>query len=150
VRLQGRAGCAPASVFNALEAMGIHRAERIIRAECGTTSKGTTHHGIKQALELAGVGFQEIEEANWRVAVPALFEHVSTIGPAIICTEQGDHWEAAIGTTAETDRIIIFNSDRHWRNRAKNGIHVLSRRQMVNYWEKVEGKHYALLLVPKS
>ncbi len=148
MRLQTKAGCAPASIVNALEAIGIHRAERVVRVDCGTTTaKGTTQHGIKQALERAEVGYQEINEAGVTAAVQALFEHVTSVGSAILCTEGGDHWEAAIGVTAESDRIIIFNSDRHPSNRAKNGVHLLTRRQLANYWAECEGKHYAILLM---
>ncbi len=148
MRLQTKAGCAPSAIVNALEAIGIHRSERVVRIDCGTTAaKGTTQHGIKQALERAEVSYQEINEPGVNAAVQALFEHATSVGSAILCTEGGEHWEAVIGVTAESDRIIVFNSDRHASNRAKNGVHLLTRRQLANYWAKCEGMHYAILLL---
>lgn len=138
--------CGPVAVFNALEALGLDPSLPKVRQDCGTNGdEGTTQHGIKQAVERAGCEHSELE-AGWDDAYVQLHAHVAAGGSAILLTEEGDHWEAVIGVSGP--RVIVFNGDRLQNpgNRTLNGVNVLTKRQLRNYWEPYEGRRYGVLV----
>ncbi len=138
--------CGPVSVYNALLALGVERSLAKIRKDCGTNGdEGTTEHGLKQAIERAGLTWTELA-AGWDEAYTQLHEHLRDRGAAILLTEGGDHWEAGIGVSGP--RVLVFNGDRLQNpdNRQANGVNVLTKRQLKNYWDAYEGRRYALLI----
>jgi ABC-type bacteriocin/lantibiotic exporter with double-glycine peptidase domain len=136
--------CGAAAVVNALLALGTRVTAARVRRDAGTTvENGTTEHGIKQALERAGAKFQEIS-TGLDNAYALLHGHLTAGGSAIVLTEQGGHWETAVGVLG--DRILFFNPDKTPENRAESGIHVISGRQLRRYWTPFEGKRYAILV----
>lgn len=140
--------CGPTSVFNALEALGLHPSLPKIRKDCGTDSEiGTSEHGLKQAVERAGKPWSELG-VGWDDAYIQLHAHLAAGGAAILLTEAGNHWSAAIGVSGP--RIIVFNGDRAENpdNAAKNGVNVLTKRRLRDYWDTFEGRRYALLVGP--
>jgi hypothetical protein len=147
VRFQrGEGDCAPVSLYNALLSMGQEVSLAKIRRDCGTNPReGASEHGLKQAIERAERTWTELS-AGWDDAYVKLHAHLRDVGAAVILTEGGDHWEAAVGVCGP--RIIVFNSDRTLNpyNRSINGVNVLSKRQLQNYWDTYEGQRHALLI----
>jgi hypothetical protein len=138
--------CGPVSLYNVLLALGERPSLKKIRQDCGTNpEEGTQPHGLKQAVERAGRSHLDLS-AGFDDGYDALHAHLVGGGGAILLTEAGDHWEAAIGVLGP--RVIIFNADRLQNpdNRQANGVNVLTKRQLRAHWDAFEGKRYALLV----
>jgi hypothetical protein len=72
----------------------------------------------------------------------ALYKHLRDGGSAILLTENGNHWESAVGVLGR--RVLVFNQE---VISGSSGVLVLSRGQMQRHWTAngQEGR-YAILI----
>lgn len=135
--------CGPIACSNAIYAItGKRTAPKAIARHAGTTPEdGTTHWGLMQAVSRLGFKHEELSAA-FPVAVEALREWLEGGGSAVLLTESGNHWEAAVGVLGK--RILVFNSTppSGW-----SGLMSLSKAQLRHYWTSggTDGR-YGLLI----
>ena len=138
--------CAVFAIKNALEALGLNYTEKKIRTHTGTSKQGTTEHGIKQAIECLGHNWEELSSDDFKNILKDLVLALSEGKSAILCTQHGDHWVAAIGLCGQ--RVIVFDSQRTVVNKANNGIHSFDQKQLRRIWTPCNGVFYALAIRP--
>lgn len=136
--------CGPAAVVNALAPHGLVVTQKWVAANAGTTVKEGTDHGLLQALERAGAVVAPLS-AGFEDAYTQLWSHLRHGGTAVVLTEAGDHWEAAIGVNGP--RIVFFNSDRALVNRRAGGVWHLDRGGLKARWlPYAQRRRYAILV----
>jgi len=99
VRLQSTsANCGPASLSNALAAVGVVRTEAECEALCATTgTDGTSARGLLKAVRAVGREPIVIDERRALVAYLRL-EAALRVGRAVVlCVDAMSHWVAAVG-----------------------------------------------------
>lgn len=119
--------CGPYAILNGARALGVTLTEAQIRKHTDTTEQGTTEHGIKNALERLGFESESFElprDEAWA----KLFEG----HPVILAVEDDRHWVVTIGTLDK--RVIVFDSWPAKWNAKEQGISVLSKIQLMNWW----------------
>lgn len=140
--------CGAAAVINVALCFGKRLPERSVRAIAETTpEQGTDEAGIIKALaifNLVGVAF---EETDLDVAVGRLQTQIYNREPAIICTQQLQHWIAVIGAVA--DRFIIIDSSRTKVNLRENGVRVLTIKELKKTWRARGDRYFGILIRPK-
>ncbi len=142
VRYQSRkSSCGPASLSNALEALGIERTED----ELGTLSKqdatGTSSINLRKAAEAVGVEtlnvtIQNIESARW-----CLDSHLTSGHPGILVVDNDEHWVACIGKLGDTF-IVADPAD-------NDLLAFYSREELIVRWQNVHGKYTGFFLISK-
>lgn len=100
------ANCGPASVSNALQALGIIRTQ----AECETLCKtnatdGTTGKNIAKGLKALGCHGHPIREKRADVALAFLMSALGKGRPVILCVDDWEHWVAAVGLLGQ--RVLV-------------------------------------------
>lgn len=142
--------CGPNAVNNALRAIGQQVSEALLIKYGGTTSaNGTGVNGLKHCLEQLECQFTEVRERKYSVAEKLLLSHLQAGKSAVLLTEEGDHYEAAIGTLG--NRVIIFDGQRYRGNIQECGVHVVQTgRALRRYWTSFEEHRWALLIEPKN
>lgn len=101
-----QSSCGPASVANALLALGIVRSEQECGTLCKTTVDGTTPLGITRGLrQVPGIEPSPIRETRADVALLRLAALLRGGRPAILCVDNFGHWVAAVGMLG--DRFLI-------------------------------------------
>lgn len=100
------ANCGPASLSNALQALGVIRTQ----AECETLCKtsgtdGTTIRGLQGAIKSLGRTPRPINERRFDVAWCFLRGWLQVGNSAVLCVDNSEHWIAAIGVIGE--RMLI-------------------------------------------
>lgn len=137
--------CAPAAIQNAARALGLKvKVDRIAKYAGTTAAEGTTQHGVKQAIERLKLSHIDISEPDLVAAADVLYGHVLNGGSAIILTERGNHWETVIGVIGSG--FVVFDPQNLTRNKEENGVHVVPREELADYWTPFEGFHYAILV----
>ncbi len=141
--------CGANAVVNACRVFGVKVREDLVAANAGTTGKGTTEHGLKQALLRAGFVHEELAERKYSIAETWLLDRLKHGWAVILCTESGNHWEVCFGMLG--DRVVVFDGQTGAFNKAVNGVHVLKvGRQLREYWEPSEMKRYAIATRPEK
>src|ERR1043165_1507661 len=95
-----RASCGPASLHNALEAIGIIRSEDELIKLCGQTANGTSARGIIGAIGKIDGNLQAtvFRRRSPEEAAIGLWYYVSERGrPGILCVDSFEHWVAVVG-----------------------------------------------------
>lgn len=100
------ANCGPASLSNALAAVGIARSQ----AECETLCKtsgtdGTSIRGLTGGIKALGRVPITLNERRFDVALLRLVSHLAGGRPAVLCVDKNEHWVAAVGHIGT--RILI-------------------------------------------
>lgn len=111
MRLQARkSSCGPASLANALEALGLSRTEEELISLCGQTPDGTTEKGLRKAIAALGGLNKEISESRPEVATLYLLQALYEGRPVILCVETWGHWAVAAGTLGFGKRVVCIDS----------------------------------------
>lgn len=108
MRLQdSQAGCGPASMSNALAALGIARTIPECEGLCRTTgTEGTSPANLIRALAtVEGVEAAVLSEAREDVAMLRLEAALRRGRPLVLCVDDAGHWVAAIGVLG--DRVLV-------------------------------------------
>lgn len=140
--------CGPSALANAMAAVGIRMSEKKLTKMAGCTPVGTTSFGLQQVLTQLEMPYSLIDEITYSIAESQLYLHLRGGGSAALCVEQDDHWVACIG--ALKTRYIIFDSKNTKKNKAINGIHVLTPKQLRRFWTPChDNKRFAILVYPE-
>ena len=100
------ANCGPASLSNALQALGMFRSQQECEQLCKTSATdGTTGRNLAKALTTLGFEPAIIREKRGYVAMLTLRHSLNKGRPAILCVDKWEHWVCAIGMLG--DRFII-------------------------------------------
>lgn len=107
-----RASCGPASLHNALSALGLERSEDELIRLSGQTAAGTSPKGITKAIraistpELPLFG-NAVRWSNSDIATISLWYWTSERGrPVILCVDSFEHWAVAAGHLGPRFTII--------------------------------------------
>lgn len=121
------ANCGPASLSNALAAMGITRSQDECAALCKTNgTEGTPPKRILAAIKALGRAPVVIREKRGAVALLMLDHSLRDGRGVLLCVDNEEHWVAAVGTIA--DRTLIADP-------ADNELVLsLSRGQLADRW----------------
>lgn len=100
------ANCGPASLSNALQAIGIIRSQSECETLCRTSAQdGTTTRGLQSAIKSVGRQPEILNERRADVALSFLRDDLRKGRSAVLCVDLGEHWVAAIGIIG--DRVLI-------------------------------------------
>lgn len=143
--------CGAASVVNTLRAFGRKVAETRVRAAAGTDQTGTESIGILTALRVFGLTAVEYSGQTknhaWRWLQGALLQ-----GSVIILSvDRWTHWVTCIGLVG--DRVILIDSANVIANKKENGIHVISKEQLIRRWyhaKQADGQSLYAICVSKG
>lgn len=133
--------CGAAAVLNAARCFGKRVAERSARALAGTTTDGTSEHGILGALAGVGLKGTVFSSADFRLAIAAVAEP-----PAILCVQNSQHWVVVAGRTDGGRRWIIVDGARTKENTRENGVRVFDRRGLRRAWVTKAGVYFGILV----
>lgn len=139
MRLQDTAAnCGPASLSNALAAMGITRSQDECTVLCKTTgTEGTAPKRLVHAIRAVGRDPLIVRERRSEVAILFLSHFLATGRSAILCVDDDTHWVAAIGLLG--DRVLIADP-------ADNELVItLSRADLAERWSG-NGSCYGIVL----
>ncbi len=132
------ANCGPASLANALQAIGLLRSQDECASLCKTTAtEGTTPKRLVAAVRAVGREPVIIKERREAVALLWLSHFLATGRSAVLCVDNDTHWVAAVGLLGE--RILIADS-------ADNELVLsLSRAKLAERWGG-DGSCYAVVI----
>lgn len=132
--------CGPLAACNAVEACSGRRLPlKAFRRACGTTrAAGTPETGLIAGLAAYGYGVVAVQGA-FTGAYAALHAHLRGGGAAVLATEAGAHWEAAIGVVGA--RVLVWDSQP-----GVQALHVLAVPALRRYWAPSGRGRYALLV----
>ena len=100
------ANCGPASVSNALQALGVIRSQQECEQLCKTSATdGTTGRNMVKALTSLGFSPAVIREKREDVAALRLRMALHQGRPLVLCVDNWEHWVAAVGVLGE--RILV-------------------------------------------
>lgn len=121
MRYQSRkSSCGPASLANALEAVGIERTEDELAALSKQDAQGTSPVNLRKAAEAVGVETVNVSEQRREVARWCLEYHLHNGHPGLIIVDNDDHWVAVIGhlngtyivaDTADNDLLVFYSAE---------------------------------------
>jgi hypothetical protein len=148
MRMQdSQAGCGPASMSNALEAMGIVRSQAECEALCGTTgTAGTSPRALLRAIRsVEGLVPVVVDEKRKDVAILRLFaaldygQAVIMAVDATLADPEGSHWVAAVGLLGP--RVLIADPAETYL------VTSLSKEALLDRWAcKGRKPFYAIIL----
>lgn len=117
--------CGVYAVVNALLALGDKHSPQEVRQYTGTTSEGTSEHGILNALKAYGYPAKEYvsNQTNpaWRWVLKNSIHY-----PLILIVEKWEHWVVVAGRIQ--NKVILIDSD------PKNTVEVLSKWELLEKW----------------
>lgn len=135
--------CGPASVVNALLAVGKRAGERSARAASGCDESGTDHNGVIAALRQFGLTVHEFNDNSRSRAWTWLHGSLSQGRPVILATDKWQHWVTAVGTLG--DRVVIVDATNSVWNVRENGTHLMPRLSLLKRWRGAgEGSYYGI------
>jgi ABC-type bacteriocin/lantibiotic exporter with double-glycine peptidase domain len=139
--------CGAAAVVNALRCYGKRVPEKLIRTRAGTNKKDGTQEdhdpkdpsriGMKETLRSFGFFGNSFEEMTIKDAFKQLDVWIALGCPVVICVQHFEHWVVVVGKLGD-DKYIIVDSSRWAYNKQENGIHVMTRKRLTEFW-----KHYS-------
>lgn len=133
MRYQARAwSCGPAAVVNACRALGFRVAEGRIRALAGTTQDGTDESEMISAVRSLGLTATEHRGADQAAAWAFVRANVLDGHPVVVCIDQWQHWVTVVGICG--DRVLLVDPANTKKNEAENGIHSLTRPDLLRRW----------------
>lgn len=126
--------CGPAAVVNAARALGLRIAESRIASIAGTNEKDGTDDGpLIEGIRGVGLTAKSLNTEDRGAAWAFVRSSVNDGHPVILCVDDYQHWITVIGVIG--DRVIIADSTNTEKNRKENGIHSLSRSDLLKRWK---------------
>lgn len=107
-----RSSCGPATLHNALNALGIHRTEDELIQLTGQNPTGTSAKGLIKALTSistpeAPLHGEAVKFSTATQATIGLWYYVSDMGrPVILCVDDFDHWIVCTGHLGRRFAVI--------------------------------------------
>ncbi len=143
MRFQDNNGsCGAAMVVNIACAFGVKVSESRVRVLAGTTRLGTDEDGVTAALRSLGFTVTQFTEESAGKAWLLLHGAIKQGKAVGIAVDNDEHWVACVGGLGE--RITVADSAWDLKNKAVNGIHFLSRTQLLRRWVRQDG-YYGLV-----
>ncbi len=125
--------CGPAALVNALRVFGKRIAERRIRGLSSCTEEdGTDEHGLIAATRSLGYTAASHWSADQTAAWSFVRANVLDGKPCLLCIDSWGHWVTVIGIVG--DHVLVADPATWKKNEAENGIHSLSRRELLKRW----------------
>lgn len=121
-----RASCGPASLHNALAALGIHRTEDELAQLCKQTPDGTSVRNLGRAIQSISTPEQPLRGDAFGFkgnaeALVALWYYISYLGrPCILAVDHWEHWVTVVGhlgtrfsvvDSANNALVLFYNAD---------------------------------------
>lgn len=121
-----RASCGPASLHNALAALGIHRTEDELAQLCKQTPDGTSARNLGKAIQSISTAEQPLRGETFGFksapeALVSLWYWVSYLGrPTILAVDNWEHWVTVAGhlgtrfsviDSAHNALVLYYNPD---------------------------------------
>lgn len=118
--------------MNAIRAMGRRVAEGRIRKLAGTTQDGTDEHGLIAAARSLGFTAVSHWSADQTAAWAFVRANVLDGRPCLVCIDSWGHWVTVVGIIG--DHVLVADPANTQKNMGENGIHSLSRRDLLKRW----------------
>jgi len=137
--------CGPAAVANALRLIGIKVSEsKAAKYTATTPEEGTDSPGIVESVNALGGKAEAFDIRNkfWDAARPIWSGH-----PVIIAISDWSHWTVLAAPIK--DRFLIIDSSRTAKNRAVNGVHVITEKQLKKIWKHSNGYYSGVVVRSK-
>lgn len=136
--------CGVASIANALEVLGIRRAQREIAKLCHVTpSAGTNEVEMMRALLANGVAVDEYSGDWGKDAYYWVLDSLDKGWPCVLCVDNDEHWVTAIGKCGEHS-VLVFDPSRN------SGIEVHDTTTLPIRWGNEDGIYYGLAITHRS
>lgn len=139
-----RSSCGPASLHNALSALGIDRSEDELIALCKQDTEGTSVRNLNAAIKVISTEENPLygEQVVWRTLEAAwvgLWFIVAQRGrPVILCVDDLGHWVACVGFLG--GRFMVVDS-------AEIGLlFFYTKEQLGERWESPKGSYWGVLV----
>lgn len=145
--------CGPASIVNALRALGIRISEGEIAAlSRADPENGVNENGIMRTLKRLGYGCEVLPDVtSSEEAWQWISSQLRSGHPAILSVENFTHWASAVGMLGESRVIYVDSQDGLESNRRENGVRSLTRAGLTRVWgSRGRGrrrKYYAIAVV---
>lgn len=125
--------CGPAALVNAIRCFGRRVAERRVRglASC-TEDSGTDEDGLIAAARELGYTAASHWSADQTAAWSFVRANVLDGKPCLLCIDSWGHWVTVIGIVG--DHVLVADPANTKRNGSENGVHSLSRRDLLARW----------------
>lgn len=139
--------CGPGAIVCAARAVGLRLAERRVRRACGSTRKdGTDDFQMVEGIRSVGMTAEELLSGDRRAAWAFVRSSVAGGKSVVVCVDGWKHWAAVVGTIG--DRALLADPTYTVRNRRENGVHSLSRSELLRRWchSKEPGKFYGIAI----
>lgn len=129
--------CGVASVANALEVLGIRRAQREVNRLCYVSpAAGCDEVEMKRALLANGVGVDEWHDADLNQSALWLRHCIANGMPTILCVDNDEHWVTVLGMCGES--FIVFDPARN------TGVEVHDLVSLGARWINGDGVYYGI------
>jgi ABC-type bacteriocin/lantibiotic exporter with double-glycine peptidase domain len=140
MRLQStQANCGPASLHNALAALGISRTEDELIALCKTTgTEGTSSKNLMGAVRAVGRHPLVVNERRAPIALLWLEAWLREGRPVILCVDDNSHWVTAVGALGS--RLLVADPANNELVLAYDRVGLLER------WESEAGRFYGVVV----
>lgn len=145
--------CGPASIQNALRALGSRVGqERIAKIAGSTKEDGTDEKGIFKALSSLGYKHEELTTDVWNHAKAWIDDQIIAGRPVLLCIESWQHWVCIVGGLGGRPdlRYIVVDPARYEHNKSENGVHSWGWKRLAKDWRAghrtagSEGAYYAI------
>ena len=134
--------CGPASLQNALLALGRRQSQDRIATIAGTTeADGTDENGILRTALWAGLAPDQGRFDAGLAAHGWVWSSLTMGRPVLLCVDRWQHWVTAVGVLGQ--RVVLFDPARYPHNKARNGVFTLPRAKLLKRWaaaRSVRGK----------
>ncbi len=140
--------CGPAAVANALRLIGIKVSEsKAAKYTATTEEEGTDSPGIVEAINSLGGDALSFDEKSFDVATTPF---IRDNHPIIIAINDWSHWTVLAAGTGFTwgvgGNYLIIDSSRTAKNRAVNGVHVITEKQLKKIWRHSNGYYSGVVV----
>lgn len=138
--------CGPVAIANALRVFGKKIPERKIVKLSGATKDGADEEQLITGIE--ALGYQATVISGDKP--PALLDPTLAAGqPIVMSVMNGKHWVTVVGKVG--DRYVLVDSTRTKENMKENGVHLISRRELLRRWRcpSEPTKYYGIAIARK-
>lgn len=135
------------SALNCLHLSSGNFTEAKLMRLCRTNRNGTGEKRLRSAIKKLRLYCLAWNTADRDKAFEKLFNALRVGWPVILCVDKDEHWLTAIGTIGE--EIIVFDPEDTYANLMENGLHILSKPDLLKRWKGIKKKYYGLIVSKK-